>query len=39
MKKVMNSSLDAFPRIANWIKSILKVVPKLKLTELNKAQP
>ena len=29
----MNKSLDIIPTTANWIKSILKIVPKLVLTE------
>ena len=35
----MNSSLEVIPTTANWIKSILKIVPKLVLTKATKAQP
>ena len=35
----MNSSVDVIPTAANWIKRILKIVPKLVLKEVIKAQP
>ena len=35
----MNCSLDVIPTTANWIKSILKIMPKLVLTKVTKAQP
>ena len=35
----MNSSLDVILTAANWIKRILKIVPKLVLTEVIKVQP
>ena len=34
----MNCSLDVIPTTANWIKSILKIVLKLVLTKVTKAQ-
>ena len=37
--QVMNNSLDVIPTTANWIKSILKIVPKLVLMEVTKVQP
>ena len=33
----MKCSLDVIPTTANWIKSILKIVPKLVLTKVTKA--
>ena len=35
----MKSVLDVIPTTANWINSILKIVPKTVLTEVTKAQP
>ena len=35
----MNLSLDVIHTAVNWIKSILKIVPKLVLTKVTKAQP
>ena len=35
----MNCGLDVILATAKWIKSILKIVPKLVLTKVNKAQP
>ena len=37
--EVMNSSLDVILTATNWIKRILKIVPKLVLTEVIKVQP
>ena len=35
----MNCSLDVISTTANWIKSILKIVSKIVLTKMTKAQP
>ena len=34
----MNCSLDNVPTAANWIKIILRIVPKLVLTKVAKTQ-
>ena len=36
---MIHFSLDVISTKANWIKSILKIVPKRLLTKVTKAQP